>query len=75
MVVKIEESFTDTFPLSEMFSLFNVVTFPNEQCTGASTTSSGAVYGTCYSSTECTAKSGSADGNCASGFGVCCTFL
>jgi len=32
------------------------------------------VYGTCYSSTECTNKGGSADGNCAAGFGVCCTF-
>ena len=33
--------------------------------------------GTCMTATECAAKSGSgasADGNCASGFGVCCVF-
>ena len=30
--------------------------------------------GVCLSSTECNSKSGTADGNCASGFGVCCTF-
>lgn len=30
--------------------------------------------GTCLSATECTSRGGSADGNCASGFGVCCTF-
>jgi len=28
--------------------------------------------GTCFSSTECSDKGGSAEGNCASGFGVCC---
>jgi len=58
----------------KVFSLFSVVTFPNEQCTGASSTASLPVLGTCFSSTECTSKSGAADGNCASGFGVCCTF-
>ena len=30
--------------------------------------------GTCYASSECTSKGGSASGNCASGFGVCCSF-
>merc|ERR1712001_518214 len=50
-------------------SLFSIVQFPNAQCTGAS---SSTTYGTCYTSTECTAKGGSADGNCAAGFGVCC---
>merc|ERR1712004_708725 len=58
-----------------LFSLFSVVTFPNQQCTGASATSTKEVYGTCFSTTECTSKGGTADGNCASGFGVCCTFL
>merc|ERR1711953_417411 len=58
-----------------LFSLFSVVTFPNQQCTGASATSTKTVYGTCFSTTECTSKGGTADGNCAAGFGVCCTFL
>ena len=58
-----------------MFSLFSVVTFPNQQCTSASSTTSTPVYGTCFSQSECNAKGGSADGNCAAGFGVCCTFL
>ena len=53
----------------ETFSLFSIVQFPNQQCTGASSTST---YGTCYTSSECTTKGGSADGNCAAGFGVCC---
>ncbi len=30
--------------------------------------------GTCFSSTECNSKSGTVEGNCAAGFGVCCTF-
>merc|ERR1712183_702927 len=51
------------------FSLFSIVQFPNQQCTGASSSST---YGTCYTSSECSAKGGSADGNCAAGFGVCC---
>jgi len=55
--------------------LFNVVTFPNDQCTGSSSSASVPVYGTCYSTTECTSKGGTVDGNCAAGFGVCCTFL
>jgi len=51
------------------FSLFSIVQFPNQQCTGSSSTST---YGTCYTSSQCTSKGGTADGNCASGFGVCC---
>merc|ERR550532_1574804 len=58
----------------KLLSLFSVVTFPNNQCTGASASSSQTVLGTCFSSTECTNKAGKADGNCASGFGVCCVF-
>ena len=53
----------------ETLSLFSIVQFPNQQCTGASSSST---YGTCYTSSECSAKGGSADGNCAAGFGVCC---
>merc|ERR1719232_1454721 len=51
------------------FSLFSIVQFPNQECTAAS---SSTTYGTCYTSSECTAKGGSSDGNCAAGFGVCC---
>merc|ERR1719323_97680 len=58
----------------KQFSLFTVVTFPNNQC-DVTSTSSGVSKGTCLSSSECTSKSGTVNGNCASGFGVCCTFL
>merc|ERR1712141_244060 len=58
----------------KLLSLFSVVTCPNDQCTGSSSSSSQSVLGTCFSSTECTNKGGKADGNCASGFGVCCVF-
>jgi len=50
-------------------ALFNVVTFPNVECQSTKDTTN---KGTCFSSTECSEKSGTAEGNCASGFGVCC---
>lgn len=56
------------------FSLFSVVTFKNEECTSETTFTGGASAGTCYSTTECSDKSGTASGNCAAGFGVCCMF-
>ena len=31
--------------------------------------------GTCYTSSQCTSKGGSADGRCAAGFGVCCVIV
>jgi len=49
--------------------IFSVVKFPNSQCVGTNS-----LNGTCYTKDECTAKSGSSAGSCASGFGVCCTF-
>jgi hypothetical protein len=55
----------------KMFSLFSVVTFPNNQCTAKSDND---MFGTCYTQSECSTKGGSIDGNCAAGFGVCCTF-
>lgn len=61
--------------LAKEFSLFSVVTFPNTECTTSSSLTGGATDGTCYTSTECSDKSGTASGNCASGFGVCCVFL
>jgi len=51
------------------FSLFSVVSFDNDECTG--TSGSG---GICFTSSECTDKGGTSSGNCASGFGVCCIF-
>merc|ERR1712038_2057337 len=53
----------------KLLSLFSVVQFPNEECTS---TSSSTTIGTCFTSSECTSKSGTAEGNCAAGFGVCC---
>merc|ERR1712102_93486 len=54
------------------FSLFSVVTFPNAECT---TDSTPAMTGICVTAEECS-NSGDviaqAQGNCASGFGVCC---
>lgn len=50
-------------------SVFQVVRFPNIVCSGTSS-----YNGTCYTSSECTNKGGTAAGSCASGFGVCCTF-
>merc|ERR1711963_1255246 len=58
----------------KQFSLFTIVTFPNDECAAQSGSTTGAYYGTCLSSSECSANSGSVDGNCASGFGVCCTY-
>jgi len=54
-----------------VFSLFSIVQFPNDACRSTSGTYSN---GTCYTSGECSSKGGSAQGNCAAGFGVCCTF-
>ena len=46
-----------------------MVTFPNSAC-GASN----GYNGTCFTSSECEAKGGTASGTCASSFGVCCVF-
>eukprot|EP00094_Tigriopus_californicus_P011638 TCALIF_11243-PA protein Name:"Protein of unknown function" AED:0.03 eAED:0.03 QI:27/1/0.85/1/0.66/0.71/7/0/131 len=54
-----------------LFSLFNIVSFRNNACTS---TGSSNQAGTCLTSSECGSKGGSALGNCASGFGVCCIF-
>merc|ERR1712165_205550 len=55
----------------KVFSLFTVVTFPNDQCTTKSDTT---MKGTCLAESECTSRGGTVDGNCAAGFGVCCSF-
>jgi len=54
-----------------VFSLFSIVQFPNSECTTTDTTTT---KGVCVTSSECTDGSGSASGNCAAGFGVCCIF-
>merc|ERR1711913_107264 len=51
----------------ERLGLLSIVKFANDPC-GASNGSNG----TCLSSNECSAISGTASGACADGFGVCC---
>jgi hypothetical protein len=53
----------------KMFALFNVVKFKNTECQA---TSSATLTGKCRTSQECSDMTGTADGNCAAGFGVCC---
>jgi len=53
-------------------SLFSIVQFQNDECQAKT---SSTTQGICYSSTDCSSRSGVADGNCAAGFGVCCTFI
>ena len=50
-------------------SLFSIVQFPNQECTSDSSPTQ---KGTCVTASECTTMTGTADGNCAAGFGVCC---
>merc|ERR1711971_1251020 len=56
----------------KLFSLFSIVTFPNQGCASQD---SNARNGTCYTSSECQNKGGTTSGNCAAGFGVCCLFV
>jgi len=53
-------------------SLFNVVQFKNEGCQAVSDNN---LQGVCYTAQECTDLGGSADGNCANGFGTCCILI
>ena len=53
-----------------IISIFSI--FYYSQCTAVSDTS---VFGTCYAESECAGKGGTVNGNCAAGFGVCCTFV
>jgi len=52
---------------SKMYSIFNVVKFPNDVCKGSSSKN-----GTCYTAEECKNRKGTSSGSCASGYGVCC---
>ena len=56
---------------TKSFSLFSVVTFKNEECT---TVMDSGMNGLCQSVNDCSENSGTASGNCASGFGVCCFY-
>merc|ERR1712226_1211625 len=72
------EKVKDASREGKVFSLFSVVTFPNAGCTSQSgTTGISGVNrnGTCYTATECSDNGGTASGNCAAGFGVCCLFV
>ena len=57
--------------ISEAFSLFSVLSFPNDECTTTKPTEP-QTSGLCLTESECTQTLGVAEGNCASGFGVCC---
>ena len=61
----------DQFIFSGQFGIFSVVQFPNNECTTQADTT---VKGVCMSADDCGSKGGVEDGNCASGFGVCCRF-
>jgi len=53
----------------KQLSIFTVVAFPNEEC---QVVTDKVTKGTCMASDECDELSGTKDGNCAGGFGVCC---
>ena len=55
----------------EFLNLTSPPTFTLQVCTSLS---SSTTNGTCYTASECSSKGGSADGNCAAGFGVCCKY-
>jgi len=60
----------DRVPEGKFLSMFNIVRFPNDHCDAG-----GSRNGTCYTKEECSNKGGTEDGSCASGYGVCCTFV
>jgi len=55
---------------SRAFSLFSVVKFDNVECTTSNADKN--TFGMCLTTTECTDRGGTHQGNCASGFGACC---
>lgn len=57
---------TETDRKDKLVSVFQVVKFKNDVCTGATKN------GTCYTSAECDNLGGLSSGTCADGFGVCC---
>jgi len=59
-----EESLRDA-----KFSIFQIIKFENAPCVGATRN------GTCFTSAECDSAGGTENGECAEGFGVCCTTI
>ncbi|ODN04352.1 Tolloid-like protein 1 [Orchesella cincta] len=55
---------------SKLFPLFTIIRFTNEICRTTSEET-----GICYTRNQCTSLGGLAQGNCASGLGVCCRFI
>jgi len=64
-----EEEGAESKRNAKVLPVFQVVKFPNDICAGSTRN------GTCYTAEECSTKGGSNEGSCASGFGVCCTFV
>lgn len=54
----------------QLLSLVTIVQFNNTQCNATSSLAS--YLGVCYTAAECNRIEGTAVGNCASGYGVCC---
>jgi len=52
----------------KVFSVFSIVSFPNEACISTRDKSNG----TCLSPADCKTVAGVAEGTCAAGFGICC---
>lgn len=68
-IVEVASTSQNATRTGKLLSFFQVVRFKNDPCQAAASRG-----GTCYTSTECTSKGGSASGTCAKGFGVCCVF-
>merc|ERR1712241_113121 len=51
--------------------IFNIVKFPNDACVSSTASRNG----TCYTSEECSERSGVSSGSCADGYGVCCIIV
>merc|ERR1719370_1927166 len=52
----------------KLFSVFSIVSFPNEACVS----NMDQTNGTCLSPSDCRTIGGALEGSCASGFGTCC---
>lgn len=52
----------------KLFSVFSIVSFPNEACVSTLDQTNG----TCLSPADCRTIGGALEGSCASGFGTCC---
>lgn len=58
---------------NKFLSLFTIIEFPNSKC--QATSASSTYDGTCYHQTECENLNGTAIGQCANGYGVCCVCM